>query len=330
LPNLVETVLDEHPYPITSVQVSATDANGFTWPQATGHAASSTGIEVPNPVGPVRALTFAGGQVSVDMGKPVTSKVIAGLAALTDGFGTQQDGYHPTYAQDNDACRITLASPTLQLTYRDLPPDTPHNCTFTRNCQTVSVTCDGAGDVFVVHQVSASGVDVAGAPVDMTASPTTPFTQTFQSDASSFYVCTTSGAGSTCTAPIAATSDVACCTSQTACASNRTIPPTITVSCPSSMSFYVDDSFTKDVYLASTATSYTRSTDTTQLFSVVACPLGAAVGDPSCQSFSTYVPKTSWCGGPPPPPECGALPKLKCTAGWTCCGTDGWECGACE
>ena len=331
LEDIEDTTMVETIYPITTVQTdNVSVVGGQTWPKAMGTPTTSHAL-APQTTGG-RGIAFANGTASLDLGQPTSATVQAGLFGTGDGFGSQVNGASNAYfAHDNAQCMIDMRNLGLQLTYAALPPDSPLGCSVAIDCAQATITCNGAGDIFVVHQVTAAG-DVAMPAVDLTSTPTQPFTQTVaQSGGASYYVCTTSGGATSCTSTLPVTSNLACCSATTTCTSTAS-PPTITVACPGASSFYLSDSFTNSSTSLGSGTSFTESTSTVTTQSVVACPNGVAAGSASCQSFSTYLPKSSWCGSAPPPPSpsCGRRPRTACSAGWTCCGTDGWECGLCQ
>jgi hypothetical protein len=325
--NIIESsVLFNATWPLTTTQTDNLSPWGNqTWAQALGGPEISTGLQPQSTGG--RSIVFSGGNASVDVPLSATGTIIAGFIGVGDGFPAQVNPPPASsYPQENSACMVDLTAPKLQLTYQALPPETPLGCSVAMVCGSATISCNASGDVFVVHQVTPAG-DVVAATVDMTSSPTTPFTATVaQSGTASYYVCTVSGGSSACTSTLSATGNAGCCTASETCTYDDS-PPLMTLSCPNATSFYQDNSGVMSS--PTTGTSYTFSTEpSTTAFSIIACPSGVSPGGVGCQSFSEYMPKSSWCGGPPPPTTCGTLPTRPCAGTWHCCGT--WTCGVCQ
>ncbi len=117
----------------------------------------------------------------------------------------------------------------------------------------------------------------------------------------------------------------------------NTSPPLVSVTCPEVLDFYTFDS--AGVTPLGDYTTYSLPSETTSSRTLVACPHGTPDPYPAafaleCQEISLYVPQNRWCGGPPPPPQCGRKPTQKCASGWECCpdgeGDVSWTCGVCE
>jgi hypothetical protein len=122
------------------------------------------------------------------------------------------------------------------------------------------------------------------------------------------------------------------CTSTMAC-DTSSAPLIQTVACSSSVvDYYLHDSYTGSSSYMETGTTLSRPTDLITTDSIVACPSGTPISAmaTSCASFSTYAPKSSWCGPvvTPPPSECGKTPISTCRGTWHCCGGT-WSCGVC-
>ncbi len=289
---------------------------------------------------PTYPLVVSGNQISSNFGKPQYSTILAGFQA-NDGFADLNYGASQSWARETHDCLASFTNASLTLQYSPLPAETPINCTAAVVCGTATVTCNWSPDVFELFASDPTHPSHVVSTLDATSGPRAiTLTDPAGSTAESYAICTVNSAGTRVCGPLTYTSAVACpptpsCTMATTC-TNTASPPTLTVTCSTTADFYTDDSYTGTINLQSNGLSFTRTTDSTLTTeSVLACaqgygPTAGGLG-PRCTSFSTYVPKTSWCGRPPPPPVCGAKPTAKCSVGWVCCGlTDGWECGVCN
>jgi hypothetical protein len=118
------------------------------------------------------------------------------------------------------------------------------------------------------------------------------------------------------------------CTSAVSCAGVAFGFPNLVVDCPSTVDFY-RFAGTSSQTLLGTGTSYSVQMDD------VPGNVGACVPGGSCTDFSTFEISATYCGTvtkEPPPSTCDGRkePTSACSAGWRCCGTDGWHCGLCE
>ena len=106
--------------------------------------------------------------------------------------------------------------------------------------------------------------------------------------------------------------------------------PSSVDTCTENVTFFNLFQTSSQVLVATNAATHTYDTNDVGSFGAACDSTG------SCSWVNTYEASSTFCGAvppkEPPPANCSGLkhPGSKCTAGWTCCGDDGWSCGVCN
>ena len=105
--------------------------------------------------------------------------------------------------------------------------------------------------------------------------------------------------------------------------------PSLVLTCPT------PTQFTQAGHVTDGTTFQESVTNITPTYPVAACVSGGGNGSLfQCDGFSTYLASatSTYCGKQTVVGTCNGArkPTSGCAAGWTCCGSDGWECGRCQ
>lgn len=291
-------------WPVGVGQANNLNDFGAGWSSVLGGPVTNNGLDVLYN-GSGTGMIASGGMLIADWWKPKSSKLVAGLWAYHDGFGSPSGPFE----QNNNACMVSVSNVGMKLAY-DLPPDTPLNCSWSLDCNTPTVTCDGAGDVFAFTVALTDGTEREVATFDDSATPGAPVTVQLPPASGaikSVTVCTVAGGARACTAPMTQpTRAVAClptCTSALTCPGDAVVPPTRQVTCTGPTDFYLQVAGGVARPLG-TSTSMRQMTSTYAGDVLTACMPGTN----RCVAYGVYAPRADWCTAstPPPPPPCDA------------------------
>jgi hypothetical protein len=194
------------------------NSQGAEWATYTGGPETDDALVLSNN-GWGRPFYAANGAFSVPYGQPGAG-VVAGFAALNDGFGDLEGGAAPSFAADNNVCMTEINSATLTVTYAPMPPETPVSCKAADTCNGSTVTCNWSPDVFELFATDSKRSSVLVATVDARGGATPVFADPAGSPTTSYSACTINSAGATACAPVGLKSVVPCPVCQPAtCAS---------------------------------------------------------------------------------------------------------------